>query len=168
MRRMQETKALTKLDYLRLIQNRHTLSARVDYTGKQRACKLLEEYRNKESRKSEYLHEKIWEKTLIIACGSNGRRQMLQASGLEPPCHDCISCVICRSRIVERAIVKRRRSRSIALLHMAAHVALRSSLRSQLRRSVKQLFIQTNTKIPYMLPKRFLLGTRNQNPRFQL
>lgn len=80
-----------------------------------------------------YLHE---EGALI----SQGRGQMLQASGLEPPSHDSITSVVSGTCIMQGptagVVVKGSRRRSIALLHLAAHVALRTSLRSQFSRSV--------------------------------
>ena len=82
--------------------------------------------------------------TLIIASG--GRGQMLQASGLEPACHDSISSVISGSRIV-----KSRRSSGVGVLHLAA---LRSSLRSQLERSVRTTLRSSKPKPKSDIPNR--------------
>lgn len=95
-----------------------------------------------------YLHEKVGEKALIDASGSQGRGQMLQAGGLQPARHDGIAGIgggPCRTVQGSSAgVVIQSSGCSIALVHLATHVALRSPLGRQFSRSVYTRFAQTH------------------------
>ena len=80
-----------------------------------------------------YLHEKVGEESMIDGGGSEGRGEMLQAGGLQPPRHDGVASIA--------AVVQQRScGGGIALRHLATRVALRTSLRRQFSRSVRTCF----------------------------
>jgi len=74
------------------------------------------------------LHEKVGEEAMIDGGRSQGRGEMLQAGGLEPPRHDGVSSI---AAVVQQSSG----GGGIALRHLATRVALRTSLRRQFSRS---------------------------------
>ena len=61
-----------------------------------------------------YLHEKVGEESMIDGGGSEGRGEMLQASKLQPPCHDNVANI---SAVVQQRCY----GRGIALRNLHGH-----------------------------------------------
>lgn len=120
---------------------RQTRNWQVHYKGERKEVLL--------SQKWDYLHKKVGEEALIDASRSQRRGQMLQAGGLQPPCHDRITGITGRPCIMQRptaGVVIQSSRRSIALLHLATHVALWTSLGRQFSRSVYTRLKHIKTK----------------------